>query len=389
MSLPDYKFIMESMKHGLLRMRMPDVTQAEFDERLNRFMSLDYRKLSDDEICWMMAYVRLFNMGRKASMIEAKLPEFKRHLYGLERITCLNDEEQAEIAAKTGFAPQVGQIIANAKTYASWISECGSFSLWLKMRFGIVDTDAEPKKLKAFYSELQKLQGYGETAPWHLITELGFFAIKPDSVICRIFYRLGLVQHPEDMSAVLEEGRKIATTLGLPPRYIDIVAVKFGQVGESSLLGTRDGICTDQNPKCNICELTRICRYFNDKWANVLKDNSQTSAVADSVSSDRNAHPQFPALVSDIIAELSAVDLTQDDDYRIRRRGDGAYIFENVCQSTDRKNIITLWPRKRDNGGAVRIFGIGKYAERKLLDREDLGTAQFRTDLREAWRRTQ
>ncbi len=43
--------------------------------------------------------------------------------------------------------------------------------------------------------------------------------------------------------------------------YIDIVFVKYGQVGEEKELGLTDGICLEKNPKCAICGITNYCSY--------------------------------------------------------------------------------------------------------------------------------
>jgi DNA-3-methyladenine glycosylase I len=256
----DFDAILTGMKSGLEMMRTSSVSKSEFENRLNRYKTFDYKNLSNDDVYWMITYVMLFNMGRKASMIEKQLPMFKKYLFGLENITTLSDIEIAKIIARIGFRPQVERIVANAKTFARQMEEYGTFDNYLKRKFDIHDTHADPKKLELLHAEFGKLKGYGETAPWHLITELGFFSLKPDTVIRRIFFRLGLIQSPSDMQATIDVGRRMSLALDVPIRYIDIVAVKFGQVGPSNLLGTADGICTENDPKCNICTLGKLCK---------------------------------------------------------------------------------------------------------------------------------
>lgn len=70
------------------------------------------------------------------------------------------------------------------------------------------------------------------------------------------------MENESDLDASIAVGREISKQLNIPIRYIDIAFVKYGQVGQSDLLGTIDGICTENNPKCNICELKPMCRYY-------------------------------------------------------------------------------------------------------------------------------
>ena len=81
-------------------------------------------------------------------------------------------------------------------------------------------------------------------------------------MIRRIFYRIGLIENENDLNASIAVGREMSKQLNIPIRYIDIIFVKYGQVGQSDLLGTIDGICTENNPKCDICELKSMCRYY-------------------------------------------------------------------------------------------------------------------------------
>jgi len=41
--------------------------------------------------------------------------------------------------------------------------------------------------------------------------------------------------------------------------------VKYGQEGVSKTFGLSNGICLDNNPKCEICKLKTYCDYFKTK----------------------------------------------------------------------------------------------------------------------------
>jgi DNA-3-methyladenine glycosylase I len=49
--------------------------------------------------------------------------------------------------------------------------------------------------------------------------------LKPNRVICRIFYRLGLIRSELDTEEALRQGRLLAQATREPIRYIDIVFV--------------------------------------------------------------------------------------------------------------------------------------------------------------------
>jgi DNA-3-methyladenine glycosylase I len=95
--------------------------------------------------------------------------------------------------------------------------------------------------------------------------ELGFTVLKPDIVLSRIFFRLGLVDSQDDNSGVIEAGRKIAVAAKEPIRYIDIIFVLYGQVGEKPYLGLKTGICLEKNPKCKRCDMYNFCTYERKK----------------------------------------------------------------------------------------------------------------------------
>ena len=93
----------------------------------------------------------------------------------------------------------------------------------------------------------------------------------------------------------------------------------------------------------------------------------------------------YPELVKDFIGQLSGLEVYYGKDYKCKPRKNGEYIFE-ACSSGRRKNIITVWC---NGNGSVRIVGIGKYAQRKLFDRNDFNSEQLLADLKQAYLLTQ
>jgi DNA-3-methyladenine glycosylase I len=260
----DYYDLISGMYTGIKKMKLDDISLEEFDKRFDSFKGFNYKSLDDDESFWEITYIMFFNIGRKASMIEAKLPILKKYLYGYNKLAISSESDISLIVNNTGFRPQVERVVANARTFQQIINKYGSFDNYLSVRFGIEDIHTSPDNLDRLSSELSRIfKGYGVTAPLHLITELGFDSIKPDSVVCRIMYRRGLIDDIADIGGAIEIGRAISKDLNLPIRYVDVVIVKFGQVGPSATLGTKDGICTENSPKCNICTIKHLCRHHD------------------------------------------------------------------------------------------------------------------------------
>jgi DNA-3-methyladenine glycosylase I len=96
--------------------------------------------------------------------------------------------------------------------------------------------------------------------------DIGLPVMKPDRVVARIFYRLGLIprekiQYDSDAEAVVRQGEQFANATGHPIRYIDIVFVCYGQV-RSLDIGLAQGICLKDRPGCKVCKVTNDCDYF-------------------------------------------------------------------------------------------------------------------------------
>ena len=175
----NYDRIVEGIINGLVKMKYPHVSLAEFYQRLDNFKRFDYKKLSDDEIFWILTYVLFFNMGKKASMIEKKLPLLKKYLYGVEKLCHLNSKQIEDIISHTGFSKQVRWCIENSKVFYSLIENYGSFNNYLVEELNIRDTFCSNIQLQRLYNTLkEKFVGIGETAGWHFLSRIRIFYTK-------------------------------------------------------------------------------------------------------------------------------------------------------------------------------------------------------------------
>ncbi|MCX7883497.1 MAG: hypothetical protein N2448_00450 [Caloramator sp.] len=267
----NYEQLTERVVDGLRKMKY--VSDEEFEKKINHFKNYNYKNFDNKEIFWKLTQVMFFNMGKKASMIENKIPILKENLYDYEKLINFNDEQINAIILRTGFPKQIEWIKRNAVVFNNITKKYGSFQNFIYQVYNINDIYCSNKQLEYLYCDLKKLFiGIGETAGWHFLTDLGFNSLKPDTVIRRIFYRLGLIEEENDLNKTIEIGREISKQLNLPIRYIDIIFVKYGQVGKSDVLGTIDGICTENNPKCNLCTIKSFCKFKNCKENNYMKE---------------------------------------------------------------------------------------------------------------------
>ena len=98
------------------------------------------------------------------------------------------------------------------------------------------------------------------------MTELGLPTLKPDVVVKRILYRLNLIDNddPQDYESdaqAIDIGLRMAKSSSMPIREVDILLVKYGQVGADPLFGMKTGICLPRNPSCSICPIRKFCFY--------------------------------------------------------------------------------------------------------------------------------
>ncbi len=258
----DYKILFDKFEKSIRKNIF--ISESEFSARLQPFLEVDFRKKSDKEIFWVLVYVNFYS-GIKAVTIEKKLDSIKKELFDYEKLSELNDEEKQSVISKIGFQNKCNYCFSNARTYKELIKKFGSFEKYVNS-LGIIGLDPDEYKINKLRDNLrEKFYGLGPRTVNHFLTDLGFNVLKPDRVICRIFYRLGLIGSTEDINGAIREGKKFEVATGKPIRYIDITFVKYGQMGKSERFGIKDGICLEKNPNCKMCEAKDSCKYYKEK----------------------------------------------------------------------------------------------------------------------------
>jgi DNA-3-methyladenine glycosylase I len=123
--------------------------------------------------------------------------------------------------------------------------------------FGDLHEDRVLENLKA---DLMSFDFIGPITAYHVMLDLGLNVWKPDRVIRRILHRLGLINDREDIDQSILVGKKFSRQIKEPIRYIDIVMVKYGQLGNEEGFGLLNGgICLERSPRCYACSLSEYC----------------------------------------------------------------------------------------------------------------------------------
>ena len=236
-------------------------SREDLNSSFDRFRNMDYRRMSDDEIFWNMVKV-IFYSGMKATTVSDKLPKISYYLSDYRKVKEYTEEDLVRISQDPTIIRNRRKILAiskNAEKFNFLVEKYCSFRKYLES-FGPLNED---RTLNLLSYDLRSNFGYlGPRTVYHFMTDLGLNVLKPDRVICRIMYRLGMIRNEEDIEGVIQVGRHMSAATGHPIRYIDIVLVKYGQVGRGDEFGLEDGICLKNNPKCSICGVRQYCNYL-------------------------------------------------------------------------------------------------------------------------------
>jgi DNA-3-methyladenine glycosylase I len=231
-----------------------------FDSKIIQMKSFENRKWSDEEVFEKLVMVPFYS-GIKASMVETKQETILKCLGNSKLVARYSDNDIARIMKIPGMIKNLNKIkstIKNAIEFEKIISEFGSFTNYLSS----FETEEDLVNILVLKEELEeKFSHLGKITVYHFMTDLGLPVLKPDRVIMRIFKRLGLIENDQQYLKAVICGSKMAKAANEPIRYIDIVLVKLGQVGQSREVGIKGGVCLERNPLCIQCDLSKICKY--------------------------------------------------------------------------------------------------------------------------------
>ncbi|MEK6782302.1 MAG: DNA-3-methyladenine glycosylase I [Bacteroidota bacterium] len=230
------------------------LSDKPFADKFSEFRNLTFCRRTDDEYFQIIKEV-IFYSGFRAETVTNKLDIINKHLPDYKTVSLFDDRNLAAIHADKKMIKnerKISAAISNAKTIESIVKQHGSFQSYIDS----FNPTASFENLLLLKEELQYRFDYlGEVTVYHFLMDIGLNVMKPDRVLVRIFQRLGLIENEKQFFKTVFQARSIATATGYSIRYIDIVFVTYGQQGNYA-------ICLEQNPKCNLCGLTKHCNYF-------------------------------------------------------------------------------------------------------------------------------
>jgi DNA-3-methyladenine glycosylase I len=219
----------------------------------------------NDEAYFQLLVSVTFYSGFKAATVTSKLDSIKQVFKSIDKVAkfdTLKIQKIIDSKKVIGHRGKIEGIVHNAKQLKQIKREFKSFNNYLAS-FGDPNDDVV---LFALAKDLRKRFKYlGGITVFHFLTDIGFNVVKPDRVLSRICYRLGLVDTEDDLLGVINAGRKFSAATNLPIRYIDIILVNYGQVDAKPEFGLTEGICLSKNPKCEICSLYKYCMFKHKK----------------------------------------------------------------------------------------------------------------------------
>ncbi len=145
--------------------------------------------------------------------------------------------------------------IRNAKTLLELDRTHGSFNAYLKS-FSNHFPDDKDGTLRLLEDLKKTFAFIGPRTGRHFLMKIGFPMVKPDVMIMRVLFRLGLVngEDGEYIDQAVDVCLEIARLANIPPAFVDELLVKVGQSE-----GVK--ICKKRKPLCEKCGLAEYCKY--------------------------------------------------------------------------------------------------------------------------------
>lgn len=240
------------------------LNKAQLEKQFKYLKKIKFQRRTDEEYFLTMTKV-VFYSGMKAKTVSEKIPAITKAFNSYKKVANFSSEKiRSLIDSKKiiGNKSKINSIVHNANEFKKIITEFGSFHNYL-LSFGKPEDhhtlNTLVKSLKKRFKHISKITVY------HFLTDIGYNVLKPDRVLCRIFYRLGLVKNELEFESVIQVGRNFSEATGHPIRYIDIIFVAYGQVDEKKDFGLKEGICLTNKPKCELCGMYNFCEFKEKK----------------------------------------------------------------------------------------------------------------------------
>ena len=262
--MTDYKYIFDKTEASLISFGSQNVPEKTIRDSLDKFKKVGTKTFTDSEYFQILMVIPFYS-GFRAETVNNKLDVITGYFGDFKKVAGYDAAKIAEILDDPGMIRHSGKVnatVKNARAFKAITEKYGTFQQYIDS----FSPKLSLENLMRLREDLQRRFSYlGKITAYHFLTDIGMDVLKPDRVIRRIFFRLGLLKSEGETEKELLDtvfvGHKFAHATSYPIRYIDIVFVGYGQV-RSSEIGIQHGICLKDEPQCGICALQKECKYF-------------------------------------------------------------------------------------------------------------------------------
>lgn len=200
----------------------------------------------------------VFYSGMKADTVSSKKETILRYLGNYKKAASFTEEDVLHVCSAEAMIKNKAKVRAcvhNAKVFVDLDKEFGSFGKYL-LSFN-KGFPADANHIPELLVDLQKrFKFLGPRTSRHFIMGCGFPMVKPDRMVMRVLFRLGLIPGETDES--INEAVKVCLELAekaqIPPIFMDSILVGIGQSEGAQL-------CKKDKPICEKCGLRPYCQY--------------------------------------------------------------------------------------------------------------------------------
>jgi len=200
----------------------------------------------------------VFYSGMKASTVSLKQDLILKYLGDYKEVASFTENDVLRICGIKDMIKSKAKVracIYNAKVFMDLDKEFGSFGKYLlSFNKGFPEDDRHISELLV---DLQsRFDFLGPRTSKHFLMVCGFPLIKPDRMVMRVLFRLGLI--PGETDEYIDQAVKIsleaAEEAKIPASFMDSILVNIGQSEGVEL-------CKKERPICDRCGLKPYCRY--------------------------------------------------------------------------------------------------------------------------------
>ena len=223
-------------------------------------MAFENRNFSDEVYFYKLVTIPFYS-GFRATTVENKLERIEHYFSDYQKVLNygeleINEMMQDEKMIKN--RDKIKSCIKNAFTFNEIIEKYSSFQHYVDS-FEIKNSF---ENLMLFKEEIElKFRYLGAITSYHFMTDIGLPVLKPDRVITRMFKNFGLIENENQLLKTVVQGRKMSEAVYYPIRAVDIILIKYGQMGRDEEFKLDDGICLLKHPKCYICGVKEFCHW--------------------------------------------------------------------------------------------------------------------------------